>query len=295
MVARPTPFIPPDDTLPSDQFLIEDHIADTMPSAHWHDHVEVNYLPQGQMDYLLNGRRVTLLPRRLGVFWAAVHHQSTAVGENLRIICAYLPIGDFLSLSLPPAFRAAVLQGDLVQTADEHVGEEVRLTEMIACWQDPSPVLRQIVRDEMTLRLRRMALEPIAQTQGPFAAQPGAARKDSKPLMKVELMTTYINQNLGRDLSVTEVAAASDLHPTTARAAFRQVLGTTISNYIRRQQLSTAMRLLTETDHSIAEIAHLAGYHSLQRLYDAFKAQLGRTPRRYRQDMMPGAVGRSGR
>ena len=92
---------------------------------------------------------------------------------------------------------------------------------MIACWQDSSPVLRQIVRDEMTLRLSRMALEPIAQTQAAFAEQPGSGRKDSKPLMKVELMTAYINENLGRDLSVTEVAAASGLHPTTARAAFR--------------------------------------------------------------------------
>ena len=51
--------IPADDSLPSGEFLIEDHIADAMPSAHWHDHVEINYLPQGRMDYLMNGRRVT--------------------------------------------------------------------------------------------------------------------------------------------------------------------------------------------------------------------------------------------
>ena len=38
-------------------FLIERHLADTMRTAHWHDHIEVNLLLGGDMTYLFNGRQ----------------------------------------------------------------------------------------------------------------------------------------------------------------------------------------------------------------------------------------------
>lgn len=281
----PTP-IPPDDTLPSADFLIEDHIADAMPDAHWHDHIEVNFLPRGQMDYLMNGRRVTLLPRRLALFWAAIHHQAIAVGQGQRLICAYIPIGEFLSLPLPSDFRAAVLRGELVQTATEHPGDAARLSDMVAQWAGSPAPLRQLYRDELILRLRRMALEPLAQhsEQAPI----GPLHAGVRSVRHVEKMTAFINENLGHGLTADDVAAASGLHSTSARAAFRKVLGITIGRYVRRQRLSQAMRFLAETDREIAEIAHLAGYQSVQRLYDAFAEQLGKTPRRFRLEIKGG-------
>ena len=284
-----TALIPPDETLPSADFLIEEHIADAMPYAHWHDHIEVNFLPVGQMDYLMNGRRVTLLPRRLALFWAAIHHQAIAVGDAQRLICAYIPIGEFLGLPLPSDFRAAVLRGELVQTATEHPGDEARLSDMVAAWPGSLAPLRQLYHDELILRLRRMALQPLAQPTEHVAI--GPLHTGVRSVRHVEKMTAYINENLGRGLTADDVAAASGLHPTSARAAFRKVLGITIGRYIRRQRLSQAMRLLAETDREIAEIAHLAGYQSLQRLYDAFADQLGKTPRRFRLETKGGVRG----
>ena len=282
MTIRPDSTLAESD-LPSDQFLIETHFANAMPSAHWHDHIEINYLQDGQMEYLLNGRRVTLQAQRLGVFWAAIQHQAIAVEDRQRLTCIYVPIGVFLGLAVEPSFRAAVLRGELVQTRDPCPSDGARLTELTAVWGQSGPALRQIYRDEMLLRLRRMSLEPLELPQsGLSGAAPRGAAAHS--VRHVERMTAYINDHLGHQLTVSDVAAASGLHPTSARAAFGRVLGITIGTYLRRQRLSHAMRLLAETDHEIARIAHLSGYSSLPRLYDAFQEQVGRTPRDFRRD-----------
>lgn len=287
----------PDESLPSEVFFIEQHIADAMPSPHWHDHIEVNYLLHGKMDYLLNGRRVTLQPKRLAVFWAAIHHQAIEVEPNQSLICAYIPIGDFLELEVEPKFRKALLQGMLVQSKTESSNNEIRLIEILQGWAEASSAMRQLYRDELLLRLRRMSLEPIdiaehIPTQTPLSleALPSSAitpKADAgeRSVRHVERMTAYISQNLDAGLSVADVADAAGLHPTSASASFRRVLGITIGHYIRRQRLSQAMRLLAETEYEIAQIAHMAGYSSLPRLYDAFQQNVGKTPRRFRQDI----------
>lgn len=273
--------------IPSDMFFVESHVADAMPFAHWHDHIEINYLPHGKMDYLLNGRRVTLHPRRLGVFWAANHHQAIDVGEKQNLFCAYVPVGEFLSLPVQPAFRAAVMRGELVQSATASRSDGVRLAEIINTWDKSDPALRQLYREELLLRLRRLSLEPVAtpNAQEPDADQRSSGRANLRSIRHVERMTAFINENLVRSLTVGEVAAVPGLHPTTARAAFRRVLGISISKYVRRQRISQAMRLLAESDFEIAEIAHMVGYSSLPRLYDAFHENVGKTPRRFRQEI----------
>ncbi len=279
--------IQPDEDLPSDAFFVERHVADVMPAAHWHDHVEINYLPRGQMEYLLNGRRAALAPRRLGVFWAAVHHQAISVGEEQQLVCAYIPIVEFLRLPVAASFRATLLRGELIQTRDECSWAHHSLVPMSEKWATTNRALRQVFREELLLRLRRMALEPILADSREAAADalPGSDRANPRLVAHVETMTAYINAHISRPFRVSDVTRATGLHQTSAMAAFRKVLGLSIGQYVRRRRLSQAMYLLTNTDRAIADIAHSCGYSSLTRLYDAFHSQVGRTPRRYRQDI----------
>ena len=66
-------------TLARGDFLIERHIATAMPAAHWHDHVELNLLLEGEMTYLFNGRREEVEAGRLVLFWAAIPHQTITI------------------------------------------------------------------------------------------------------------------------------------------------------------------------------------------------------------------------
>ncbi|QQA44460.1 helix-turn-helix domain-containing protein [Pelagovum pacificum] len=275
-----------DDDMPSTAFFVESHLADAMPLPHWHDHVEVNLLPEGRMDYLIGGRRVELRAGRLAVFWAAIHHQVVTVEPSQRLFCAYVPVNLFLSLPLAPGFRSAVLRGELLQAEAADPSDEARMAEMVSDWTKVPAAMHLIWRDEILLRLRRMSFQTVTAPASPTGARGAGPRS----VWHVERMTAFVNDNLGRAITVGEVAAASGLHPTTARAAFRKVLGFGIAEYIRRQRLGLAMRLLAETDLGPAEVAHMAGYGSMTRLYDAFRELTGKTPRTFRAELRGGRL-----
>lgn len=197
--------------------------------------------------------------------------------------CAYIPIGSFLALPIDPEFRAAVLAGTLVQSGTDSPEDGYRLDDMATGWAEADTLVQQIWREEILLRLRRMSVEP--RQSGQFQIGELAKGRRANGVRQVEKMTSFIQDNLANPIDVVTIAAQTGLHPTNAQAAFRRVLGMTIAQYLRRQRLSLAMRMLAETDLGISEIAHRSGYSSLTRLYDAFKTHLDRTPRDYRANM----------
>src|SRR5689334_14171627 len=87
-----------DGFLKASAFFAEHHVAEAMPEAHWHDHVELNLLLSGGMTYLFNGRRVPLEENRAYCFWAAIPHQVIAVEKpnsgKVELVCVYVPFAD---------------------------------------------------------------------------------------------------------------------------------------------------------------------------------------------------------
>ena len=50
-----------------------------MERAHWHGHVEANYIRNARMIYFVDGQRIVVEPDHLVLFWAGIPHQLVAV------------------------------------------------------------------------------------------------------------------------------------------------------------------------------------------------------------------------
>jgi len=272
----------------SHEFCIETHMADAMPESHWHDHLEINYLWSGTLSYLINGQLLTLRSGDLCVFWAASPHQVIAVEPEQRLSCAYVPLPLFLSLNLAAPFRRSLLHGGVFLGRDGDEADRHTFARWTREWAGADEPRRQLLEDEVALRLRRLSFSATFAQSDPPAAGPTAGRR---AVSHTEAMTRFIHERLDGRLTVADVIAASGLHPTNAHAAFGRVLGMSIGEYIRRQRLRHAMRLLVDTDVEIAQIAYDCGYSSVGRLYYAFQQRLSKTPRAYRMEFR----GQSGR
>lgn len=261
----------------SHEFCIETHMADAMPVSHWHDHIEVNYLWSGALRYLINGRLLTLNAGDLCVFWAASPHQVISVEPEQRLSCAYVPLSMFLALNMAPQFRRSLLHGGVFFGRGDDEGDRYTFARWTREWAVADDPRRQLLEEEVGLRLKRLSWSAT------FAeSEPPSVRAGQRAVRHTEVMTRFIHERLSGRLTVADVVAASGLHPTNAHAAFARVLGMTIGEYIRRQRLRHAMRLLVDTDVEIAQIAFDCGYSSVGRLYDAFQQRLKKTPRAYR-------------
>jgi AraC family transcriptional regulator len=94
-----------------------------------------------------------------------------------------------------------------------------------------------------------------------------------------------IESDLGRDLSLDELATAAGLSRTHFARAFRNTTGQTPFAYVRERRTALARSLLATTSLPIAEIAALAGFSSHSHLGRVFRTTTGLTPSGYRRHM----------
>lgn len=87
---------------------------------------------------------------------------------------------------------------------------------------------------------------------------------------------------LPRDV-VREVAASR----TALALQFKQVLGRTIGEELRRVRIERACELLRSTDLPIKQVAHRAGFHQVEYMTRLFRRITGQTPARYRKAAAP--------
>lgn len=93
-----------------------------------------------------------------------------------------------------------------------------------------------------------------------------------------ELLHGGFNDSLNLD----ELAQAVGVHPTHLARTFKKHYRTTVGEYVRRLRLDWAMRRLSETKDSIAEIASAAGFYDQSHFSHLFKQHTGFTPAEFR-------------
>ena len=82
---------------------------------------------------------------------------------------------------------------------------------------------------------------------------------------------------------VEELAEYVDLNPSYLSRLFKKEVGTSISEYIRRQKLETAKNMLVYSEYRPAEIATTLAFPSQSYFTEIFHKYTGLTPKEYRK------------
>jgi AraC family transcriptional regulator len=94
-------------------------------------------------------------------------------------------------------------------------------------------------------------------------------------------LRSYVNERLGEDLSLAELAAQVGRRPRHFSTLFRQAFGAPPYQYVLRQRLAEGARLLANGNADIAAIAYRLGFTSQSHFATAFRSAFGVAPRRY--------------
>ncbi|MGW5265498.1 GlxA family transcriptional regulator [Microbispora sp. NPDC004025] len=104
----------------------------------------------------------------------------------------------------------------------------------------------------------------------------------------LEPVLAWIEDNLGRDLTLAEMAARGGMSERTFSRRFRQQTGTTPLQWLLRARVRRAQYLLENTDHGVERIAAQAGFGSPTAFRERFKRVVGTTPQAYRSSFRSG-------
>lgn len=99
----------------------------------------------------------------------------------------------------------------------------------------------------------------------------------------VVLAVRFIREHAGQQLQVEDVLEHVPLTRRSLERRFRQLLGHSISDEIRRARIEKAKQLLVTTEMSMAQIAQACGFSSASRLGIVFGQLVGEPPSEYRQ------------
>lgn len=259
-------------------FFIEQHLADTMNSAHWHDHIEINLLLEGSMTYLFNGRQEHVEAGHLVLFWAAIPHQTIFVSAEAPLVCIYLPLVDFLALPIEASARQAILQGSFIHDVNCEFAAPALGTNWIKDWNSGNNARKQLVMDDVCLRVRRLILDHLDHTNTEGEMPP----LKSPAIRYAQILTELITIRYAEPWTLRSIAKVANVHPTTANRAFHEVLGISVMEYLTRYRLARAMQKLAETEDAILDIVIACGFGSMARFYDLFKKRTNTTPRQFR-------------
>lgn len=100
-------------------------------------------------------------------------------------------------------------------------------------------------------------------------------------------MKRFLDNNTHRIVSNAELSAHIYRSPDYCVKLFKQEFGTTPYNYQLEQKISTACRMLSQTDIPVAELAEALGYSDAHYFSNLFKIKCGLSPKEYRNTHQP--------
>jgi two-component system response regulator YesN len=99
----------------------------------------------------------------------------------------------------------------------------------------------------------------------------------------VQRAIAYIEESLGRDFGLQQVAEHVRLHPNHLSELFKKELGMKFVDYVTQRKMERAARILTTSPAKIADIAAMVGYEDVKYFGQMFKKHTGKTPSEYRE------------
>lgn len=106
-------------------------------------------------------------------------------------------------------------------------------------------------------------------------------------IMAVQRMQDYIEEHLEQAITLSTLSETSLFSPWHSYRLFREHLGFTPAEYIRRLRLSHSAMRLKKEKCSVSDVAYDCGFNSLDGYTRAFFKEFGCTPGEYVKDPVP--------
>ena len=106
-------------------------------------------------------------------------------------------------------------------------------------------------------------------------------------IMAVQRMQDYIQRNMEREISLSDLAREALFSPWYSYRLFRDCLGLTPTEYIRKYRLSLAARRLREGGERVIDVAFDLGFANVDTFTRAFCREFGLNPSDYMKNPVP--------
>lgn len=156
--------------------------------------------------------------------------------------------------------------------------------DMLKCLRAIRETMTAFKPDDETGRMRLRILSELLLVETKIAVETDSPMPHDNHLM--DNIRQWIDRHLSEDISVSQLVTMSGYGRSRFFALFRTAVGLTPADYIVRERISLAKRLLASRPTlSAADVARRAGFRSASFFTLNFRKQTGLTPTAYRASL----------
>lgn len=105
----------------------------------------------------------------------------------------------------------------------------------------------------------------------------------SEQIKTIRAVHDYLTQHLSSRVTIDELSRRFLMNPSTMKALFKSVYGSSLASHIREHRMQHAAKLLLEGDENVAQVARAVGYESQSKFSTEFHKAFGVLPTEYRK------------
>lgn len=248
--------------------------------CHWHEDIEFIYIVDGQMDYFINGKNVTLKKdTAIMVNSSRLHYGYSTDKEECQFYCIILHPSlittnkKLYTKFVEPITNNQMLDYILFDSDDEgiHILKDIvkQKTSALSSYElnviSSFYVLWNQIYNRVSLQYcnhyENMDMDLVSQRQ----------------------MVSYIYQNYANNISLDDIALAGKVCRSKCCKIFKKYVGQSPMDFLNSYRLECSQNLLLTTSFSITEICISCGFNHLSYFSKQFQTKYGCTPRSYRK------------
>jgi AraC-like DNA-binding protein len=185
---------------------------------------------------------------------------------------------------LPHDYLPADLADDYLLDDRRVLATGLPLINHVEAWCNEQRLRDWIVTDKHPLFDRGGTAVGLVATFTSFEGR----RRELAPLGPVGAAADYVRDHLAEPLRLADIADAVGYSERQLERLFRRVFGMTVRRFVILSRVQAAAHELTATDRSLTGIAARCGYGDPSAFSHAFRAEMGVSPREYRNRHLAG-------
>ncbi|MCK0135957.1 helix-turn-helix domain-containing protein [Arenibacter sp. S6351L] len=249
-----------------------------MRRADRHNEIEINYLPEGSITYLIHDKKIHVEKGSFVVFWALLPHQIVDYEGDAPYFVITIPFGLISQWNMSKSFLDLLFKGriQMFETVQNLQITTALFKQWVLDLESKLSYLNEVCALEIQAYLKRLMFQKSNNDEIEL-------KMELPPMNLVEQMAIFIAQNFTKPIKVTDVSSAVGIHSDYANAIFKKAFDVSLSHYLIQQRVLYVQRKLTITMDPITSIAYEAGFNSISRFNASFLKFVGMTPREYRK------------
>jgi AraC family transcriptional regulator len=154
-----------------------------------------------------------------------------------------------------------------------------KLLELLFDEGNPGDPGKRLFMEQLVDLISLQLLREHSAFAGPLASPP----QQGLAQWQVKRVTAYMQEHLGEEIGLSELADTLNLSRFYFCTAFRVATGYTPHEWLTRLRMDLARKLLAQPAMRISDVALMAGYQTPSAFAAAFRKHVGATPTEYRR------------